>query len=189
MRVNCSARFSLCREDVQQDNGHSSNLDHGKWYSVSEDSPQGEWDRIAEQMILTFAESTHPVFLSTSLLSRGVLKSKEGGKLSIHYCADQGTIQTAFRTIISVNQISLYGTVSDCVKNMNFITIEHGVLLWQDNPTHRSCQVWQRHTYLWPMILHKMKIYCEDIWNELKSYHNRTGWLNFVWMQDSWPQL
>ena len=55
--------FSLCREDVQQDNGHSSNLDHGKRYSVSEDSPQGEWDRIAEQMILTFAESTHLVFL------------------------------------------------------------------------------------------------------------------------------
>ena len=28
-----------------------------KWYSFSEDSPQGEWDRIAEQMMLTFAES------------------------------------------------------------------------------------------------------------------------------------
>ena len=25
-----------------------------KWYSISEDSPQGEWDRIAEQMMLTF---------------------------------------------------------------------------------------------------------------------------------------
>ena len=46
-----------------------------KWYSISWDSPQGEWDRIAEQMMLTFAESTHPVFRSTSLLSRGVLKS------------------------------------------------------------------------------------------------------------------
>ena len=49
-----------------------------KWYSISEDSPQSEWDKIAEQMMLTFAENTHPVFPSTSPLSSGVLKSKGG---------------------------------------------------------------------------------------------------------------
>ena len=43
-----------------------------KWYSTGEDSPQGEWDRIAEQMMLTFAESKHSVFRSTSPLSRRV---------------------------------------------------------------------------------------------------------------------
>ena len=64
-------------------------------------------------MMLTFAEITHPVFRSTSTLSRGVLKSKGGGKLSIHYCADPGTIETVFRTIISVNQLSIYGAVAD----------------------------------------------------------------------------
>ena len=32
-----------------------------KWYS-SENSPQGAWDNIAEQMLLEFAESGHPVF-------------------------------------------------------------------------------------------------------------------------------
>ena len=37
-----------------------------KWYSTSADSPQREWDRIAEQMMLTFAESEHPIFRSTS---------------------------------------------------------------------------------------------------------------------------
>ena len=67
-----------------------------KWYSISEDSPEGEWDRIAEQMMLTLAESTHAVFRSTSPLSRGVLKSKGGGKLSIHYCGDPGMIETVF---------------------------------------------------------------------------------------------
>ena len=61
----------------------------------------------------TFAESGHPVFRSTSPLSRGVLKSKGGGKLSIHFCADLGTIETVFRTIISVNQLSIYGAVAD----------------------------------------------------------------------------
>ena len=27
-----------------------------EWYTISEDSPQGEWDKIAEKMMLTFAE-------------------------------------------------------------------------------------------------------------------------------------
>ena len=63
--------------------------------------------------MLTFAESTHPVFRSTSPLSRGVLKSKGGGKLSVHYCADPGKIETVFRKIISVNQLSLYGAVAE----------------------------------------------------------------------------
>ena len=63
--------------------------------------------------MLTCAESQHPVFRSTSPLTRGVLKSKGGGKLAIHYCADQETIETVFRTIISVNQLSLYGAVAD----------------------------------------------------------------------------
>ena len=34
-------------------------------------------------------------------------------KLSIHSCADGETVETVFRTIISVNQLSIYGAVSD----------------------------------------------------------------------------
>ena len=84
-----------------------------KWSSISEDSPQGEWDRIAEKMMLTFAESQHPVFRSTSPLSRGVLESKGGGKWSIHYCADPATMETVFRTFTSVNQLSLYCALAE----------------------------------------------------------------------------
>ena len=92
-----------------------------KWYFTHEYKPQGEWDRVAEQMIIKFAESGHPLFRATSPLSRGTLKSKGGGKLSIHLCADEGTIETVFRTIISVNQLSIYGAVSylcDKCKNL-----------------------------------------------------------------------
>ena len=64
-------------------------------------------------MVLTFAGSGHPVFRSTSPLSRGTLKSKGDGKLSMHFCADGETIETVFRTIISVNQLSVYGGVSE----------------------------------------------------------------------------
>ena len=63
--------------------------------------------------MIKFSESGHPVFRSTSPLSRGTLKSKGGVKLSIHFCADEETIVTVFRTIISVNQLIIYGAVSD----------------------------------------------------------------------------
>ena len=63
-------------------------------------------------MMVTFAESGHPVFRATSPLSRGQLKSKGGGKLSIHCCAEQETITPVFRTITSVNQLSLHGAVA-----------------------------------------------------------------------------
>ena len=58
-----------------------------KWYSTHECKPQGDWDRVAELMMIKFRESGHPVFRTTSPLSRGTLKSKGGGKLSIHFCA------------------------------------------------------------------------------------------------------
>ena len=84
-----------------------------KWYSTHESKPRGEWDRVTELMMIKFGESGHPVFRATSPLSRGTLKSKGGGKLSTHFCPDEGTIETVFRTIISVNQVSVYGAVSD----------------------------------------------------------------------------
>ena len=96
----------------------------------------GEWDRVAEQMMLTFAESKHPVFRSASPLSRGELKSKGGGKLSVHYCADPGTIETVFRTIISDNQLSIYGAVADMCEECDTCHDRRGrpVVEGQSNP-------------------------------------------------------
>ena len=83
-----------------------------KWYSGEENSPQGAWDNIAEEMLLEFAESGCPIFRATTPLSTGKLKSKGHGKLSIHFAADEYTIETIFRIIISVNQLSIYGAVA-----------------------------------------------------------------------------
>ena len=82
-----------------------------KWYS-SENSSQGAWDNIAEKMLLEFAESGHPVFCATTPFSRGALKSKGRGKLSFHFAADQDTIDTIYRIILSVKQLSVYGAVA-----------------------------------------------------------------------------
>ena len=63
-------------------------------------------------MLLEFAESGHPTFRATTPLSRGQLKSKGRRKLSIHFAADDFTIDTIFRIILSVNQLSIYGAVA-----------------------------------------------------------------------------
>ena len=59
-----------------------------KWYSA-ENSPQGAWDNIAEEMLFEFAESGHPTFRATTPMSRGQLKSKGHGKLSAKAAVDK----------------------------------------------------------------------------------------------------
>ena len=79
---------------------------------MEENSPQGIWDHIAEKMLLEFAVSGHPIFRATTPLSRGQLRSKGHGKLSLHFAADHQTIETIFRIIVFANQLSLYGAVA-----------------------------------------------------------------------------
>ena len=84
-----------------------------KWYSTLECKPQGEWTELQSWWFLHSAkantQSSDPQVHRLEECSR----AKSGGKLSIHFCAVEGTIETVFRTIISVNQLSIYGTVSD----------------------------------------------------------------------------
>ena len=84
-----------------------------KCYSAEENSPQGAWDHIADEMLLEFAESGHPIFRATTPLSRSKLKSRGHGKLSIHFTADNSTIETIFALIVSANQLCLYGAVAN----------------------------------------------------------------------------
>ena len=71
-------------------------------------------------MLLEFAESGHPIFRATTPLSRCKLKSKGQGKLSIHFAADQETIETIFRIIAFANQLSLYGAVANMCEEFEF---------------------------------------------------------------------
>ena len=48
-----------------------------KWYSTEENSPQGAWDHIADEMLLEFAESGHPIFRATTPLSGEISKAKD----------------------------------------------------------------------------------------------------------------
>ena len=64
-------------------------------------------------MLLEFTESTCPIFRATTPLFRGQLRSKGHGKLPIHFAATQVTIETVFRIIVSANQLSLHGAISN----------------------------------------------------------------------------
>ena len=61
----------------------------------------------------SFKASGHPLFRGTCRLSRAPLKSKGGGKTSIHFNADPHTADLLLLTIVFVNQLSIYGAVAD----------------------------------------------------------------------------
>ena len=88
-------------------------------------------------MTVKFGESGHPVFRASSPLSRGTLKSKRVGKLSILFCADGDTIETFFaESFLSISSVSTE-QLQNCVKSTVYLPNKHkGDPLWQSNPTH-----------------------------------------------------
>ena len=120
-----SKKKNLCNANSMTVAGYAKRFSHGHsvvsraWMrkgTVRESNtyqPNGDWEDVAEHMLLHFSESGPPVFRGTSALHRGTLKSKGGGKLSIHFCGDPQTVEVIFRTVISVNQLSAYGAVAD----------------------------------------------------------------------------
>ena len=63
-------------------------------------------------MMLNFAESDHPIFRATSALERGEIRKRKEKK-SIHFDGSGETIELILRTIISLNQLSIYGAIAD----------------------------------------------------------------------------
>ena len=83
-----------------------------KWNATDTFRPGGEWDRVAEVMMINFSVSGDPTFRATSALERGTLKSKGGGTLSMNFCGDYDNVELVFRTVVSVDQLSIYGAVA-----------------------------------------------------------------------------
>ena len=143
-----------------------------KW-CPSENSPQGAWDHVAEDMLLRFAESGHPIFRSTTPLSRGKLKGKGKGKVSIHFSANQDTFDTIYRIILSVNQLSVYGAVAaicDEYESHQDGTGQHVILVGQsivlgeikaEVPAHDEEP-------------EKLKSFCSNIFHMLNRFHQKT---------------
>ena len=83
------------------------------WYGTHVSKPNGEWNRVAENMMINFAETGSSLFCAISALERGELKSKGGGKKTIHNNGSDENVELILRTIISANQLSIQGAVAD----------------------------------------------------------------------------
>ena len=92
--------------------------------------PEGLWNRSEEMMMLNFEESGHPFLRATSALDRGFLKSKKGGQFSIYCNGDLSIAELLFRTIISVNRLSVHGAISDWCRigsaDLRSFVFQHG---------------------------------------------------------------
>ena len=99
--------------------------DEKKWYGTLLYTPEGKWDSTATQMVERFKDTGHPVFKSISALSRGILK-KKNVRDTIHFNADASNTELLFRIIHSVNQLSIYGAVSNWCEQFGLTEEEKG---------------------------------------------------------------
>ena len=152
---------------------HWSRFREKKWYSMEENSPHGIWDHIAEKMLLEFAESGCPIFRASTPLSRGQLRSKGHGKLSIHFAATQATIETVFRIIVSANQLSIYGAVANMCEEYESLHDRSGR---RDKVMGQSIVLSEIKTEVpfGELMIQHIKIFCYNkIKNELRGLHNK----------------
>ena len=86
----------------------------------------------------TSVNADTPVFRGSSASERGDLKSKAKGELSFHFCGDDKTVEVVLRTIISVNQLSVYGAAAEMCEELacriSDCSERTGELVAQDNP-------------------------------------------------------
>ena len=71
-----------------------------------------------QKMLMNFAGSGHPIFRASSASERGELRSKGGGKKSIHFNGSHENIELRLRTVISANKLSIYGAAADLCKDV-----------------------------------------------------------------------
>ena len=90
-----------------------------KWYGTYSDTPNGPWDKTAEQMMLNFARTSHPIFRASSALERRELRSKEKGKKSIHFNGSEENIELLLRNVISAIRLSVHGAVAYLCRDLS----------------------------------------------------------------------
>ena len=147
-----------------------------KWYGTCDCIPSGFWSRTAEKMLLNFAGSGHPIFRCTSVLERGeLLRSRGGGKTSIHFNGRTQNIELLIQIVISVNQLSLCGASADMIEEQPVGQRAPGKPLHQIN--------WINKKFLHNLLSQKCKpmksnreAYCKITSNDLRNCQNTTSY-------------
>ena len=61
-------------------------------------------------MMRELAETIHPIFRASSAFERGNYKG--GGKKTIHFNGSEQNVELILRTVMSANELSIYGAVA-----------------------------------------------------------------------------
>ena len=143
-----------------------------KRYSA-ENSPQGAWDHIADEMLLELAESGHPIFRATTPLTR--VSSKARDMENCQYTSLQIIQQlkqffaSSFLSISSVSteQWRIY------VKNLKFIKIDQGKMMYSWVNQLFSVKLRQK-LFCRMKTIPIIKFYGNRTWNESNRFHQKT---------------
>ena len=66
-----------------------------------------------------FSDSGHPIFRASSAFERGEIRSKGRGKKYTYFKSSDENIELVLRTVISANQLSVYGAVADLCNELS----------------------------------------------------------------------
>ena len=90
----------------------------------------------------------------------------------MHYCADPGTIETVFRTIIPVNQLSIYGAVAEMCEECDSCHDRTGrlVVAGQSSPLFVP-SVMKTHIFLTDDPAQQEEDLLQNYQERIESYH------------------
>ena len=100
-----------------------------KWYSTYNERPRGEWDRVAELMVIKFGESGHP-----SLSEQRVRSLEERSKAK----EEESYLNTSVPMVIRLKLFfaQSFLSLSSVSTKQSQISEARGDPCWHDNPTH-----------------------------------------------------
>ena len=84
-------------------------------YGTYDYKPDGSWDRTAQKMLLTFAETNHPAFRGASVWGERRFK-EEVERSQYTFMAAPKALSCFSDWVISVNQLSIYEAVTDMIE-------------------------------------------------------------------------
>ena len=140
---------NLCISNAEKVNNYAKEFSPGHWTFLGPGSEkrwcgdshdqQGQWDRTANKMVQRFKETGHPIFTSTSVLSRGILKQKRG-RSTTHFNGDAVNAELLFQTVHSVNDISVHAAITNWCCQFGLKNEEkERVAILVDNGLLRKC--------------------------------------------------
>ena len=157
--------------------GHWSFLGPGsekKWCGTYSDKPDGFWDKPTENIMLKFAETIHPLFCTSSALERGrITKQRRGSKKTIHFNGSEQNVELILRTVISANQLSVYGAAAEICTEVSKDTMASG------NQNHMQHKIlWKRWKFLPNLLLPTLEPVNSDgeTWCKIWAKNRTTIW-------------